>query len=123
MAGSMFCEKRIENLASVYVAALPRCKRWFALLFLTDKAVHGTIYSRTTYRRIMFMESKIVTIPNISCGHCKMRVEKAMNGVDGVSSAEVTVDTKTLNVEWDESKVNWGELQGSLEKIGYPPES
>ena len=68
------------------------------------------------------MESKTVTIPNISCGHCKMRVEKAMNGVEGVSSAEVTVDTKALTVAWDESKTSWNDLQGSLEKIGYPPE-
>ncbi|MCP4404343.1 MAG: heavy-metal-associated domain-containing protein [bacterium] len=69
------------------------------------------------------MDTKTVTIPNISCGHCKNRVEKTMNGVEGVSSAEVTVDTKVLALAWDESKVSWADLQGSLEKIGYPPEA
>ena len=68
------------------------------------------------------MESKTVIIPNISCGHCKKRVEKTMNGVEGVSSAEVTVDAKSLTIAWDESKVSWGDLQGALDKAGYPPE-
>ena len=45
-----------------------------------------------------------------------------MNGVDGVSSADVSVDSKSLSVTWDESKINWADLQEALEKIGYPPE-
>ena len=69
------------------------------------------------------MKNTTVTVPNMSCGHCKMRIEKALNGLDGVSSATATVDTKAVAVEWDESTTNWDTIQASLEKIGYPPET
>ena len=66
---------------------------------------------------------KIVTVPNMSCGHCKKRIEKALKGLEGVSSAEAEVATKAVTVVWDESKLQWDAIQASLEKIGYPPEA
>ncbi|PIE34714.1 hypothetical protein CSA56_07000 [candidate division KSB3 bacterium] len=68
------------------------------------------------------MEKRTCTVPNMSCGHCKMRIEKALNGLDGVASATANVETKVVAVEWDASTVSWGDIQGSLEKIGYPAE-
>jgi copper chaperone CopZ len=68
------------------------------------------------------MQTKTVTIPNISCNHCKMRIEKTLNALDGVTSASAEVSTKALTVEWNDSIVNWGDIRASLEKIGYLPE-
>lgn len=68
------------------------------------------------------MESKTFTVPNISCGHCKMRIEKTLNGLDGISSASADVKTKAVSVEWDESKLGWNEIKAALDKVGYPPE-
>ena len=67
------------------------------------------------------MQTKTFTVPNISCGHCKMRVEKTLNGLDGVSSAQVEVETKAVNVKWDDAKVSWEGITTALEKAGYPP--
>lgn len=68
------------------------------------------------------MQTKTVSVPNISCGHCKMRIEKTLNGLEGISSAQAEVSTKAVVVEWDESKLQWEDIQASLEKLGYPPE-
>ncbi len=65
---------------------------------------------------------KTVTVPNMSCGHCKMRIEKALNGLEGVSSAEADVSTKAITLEWDESTLQWENIRAALEKIDYPPE-
>jgi copper chaperone len=68
------------------------------------------------------MEMKTFTVPNISCGHCKMRIEKTLNGLDGILSASADVKTKAVSVEWDESKLGWNEIKAALNKVGYPPE-
>ena len=69
------------------------------------------------------MQTKIFTVPNMSCGHCKMRIEKTVNALDGVASANAVVETKTVTVEWDDSVVSWDDIRGALEKVGYPPEA
>ncbi len=40
----------------------------------------------------------IVNVNGMNCNHCKMAVEKALNSVDGVVSAEVNLDAKNATV-------------------------
>lgn len=68
------------------------------------------------------METKTFMVPNISCGHCKMRIEKTLNGLDGIVSANAEVETKAVSVEWNESQIAWDEIKAALNKVGYPPE-
>ena len=68
------------------------------------------------------MQTKNFTVPNISCGHCTMRIEKTLNVLDGVTSVKAEIPTKAVKVEWDESKTSWDNIKVALEKIGYPPE-
>ena len=67
------------------------------------------------------METKTVTIPNISCGHCKMRVEKALNALNGVK-ATADVPTKAVTIKWESASTSWNDIAATLQKIGYPPE-
>lgn len=67
------------------------------------------------------METKTVTIPNISCGHCKMRVEKALNALNGVNAA-ADVPTKAVTINWESANTSWNDITATLEKIGYPPQ-
>jgi copper chaperone len=68
------------------------------------------------------MQTKNFTVPNISCGHCTMRIEKTLNALDGVASVKAEIPTKAVTVEWDESQTGWDDIKVALEKIGYPPE-
>ncbi len=69
------------------------------------------------------MQTQNFTVPNISCGHCTMRIEKALNGLDGVTSVKAEIPTKAVSVAWDEAITNWETITATLEKIGYPPEA
>lgn len=55
--------------------------------------------------------------PDISCGHCKQKVEAALLATEGVDAVEVDVDSKTVRVEGvaEESIV-----RTALEEAGYP---
>ncbi|HPE90298.1 MAG TPA: heavy-metal-associated domain-containing protein [Spirochaetia bacterium] len=60
---------------------------------------------------------KILTIEGMSCGHCAMRVKKALEEVAGVSSATVDVTEGKAVVEGDAPDSNM--LRGAVEKAGY----
>jgi copper chaperone len=68
------------------------------------------------------MQTKTFTAPNISCGHCTMRIEKTLKALAGVAFVKAEIPTKAVTVEWDESKLEWENIRSALEKIGYPPE-
>lgn len=69
------------------------------------------------------MQTKNFTVPNISCGHCTMRIEKTLNALDGVTAVRAEIPTKAVAVEWDESSIRWDAIKSALEKIDYPPET
>ena len=42
--------------------------------------------------------TRTITVPEISCDHCKAAIEGAVGGLDGVQSASVDVESKTVTV-------------------------
>lgn len=42
---------------------------------------------------------KVLKVEGMSCGHCVMRVEKALGKVPGVSKVQVSLADKTAEVE------------------------
>ena len=69
------------------------------------------------------MASKTVRIPNISCGHCVMTIEREVGELEGVSSVKAEQESQMVTVEWNEPPTNWGNIQALLEEINYPPEN
>ena len=67
------------------------------------------------------METKTVTIPSISCGHCKMTIERELAELDGVETVDVDVARRTATVSWQEP-VTWPVIEETLAEIGYQPE-
>lgn len=39
------------------------------------------------------------SIPNMDCGHCAQRVEKALRTVDGITEVNVDLESRTAEVE------------------------
>jgi copper chaperone len=44
------------------------------------------------------MTSKTVSVPGISCGHCKEAIEGEVTKVSGVAGVNVDIDAKTVAV-------------------------
>ena len=65
------------------------------------------------------MESKIFSIPNISCGHCVMSIKRELSEIEGVSKVEGDIDTKKITVEWD-APATLERLKSTLNEINYP---
>ncbi|WP_048147763.1 heavy-metal-associated domain-containing protein [Palaeococcus ferrophilus] len=62
----------------------------------------------------------VLKIPNMSCGHCVMRIEKAIKsaGADGRADLE----TKTAVVDFDPGKTRLEDVIKAIKKYGYEVE-
>lgn len=58
------------------------------------------------------------SIPDMHCGHCKMRIEKALESSGKASAWTVDVGAKTVSVDSGSAR---SELAGILSAAGYPP--
>ena len=68
------------------------------------------------------MSTLTYNIPAVSCGHCKMTIEREVSKLPGVSSVSVDVDAKQAVITFGApaSKI---EIEALLTEIGYPPEN
>lgn len=66
------------------------------------------------------MSAKKFSVPNISCHHCVMTIERELKELEGVISATADLDTKTASVEW-ETPASWDAIKSLLTEINYPP--
>jgi len=64
------------------------------------------------------MDHKI-SVPEIHCDHCKMSIEGAVGGLDGVARAKVNIEDRTVDVEFDEEVVAMAAIVGAIEDQGY----
>ena len=65
------------------------------------------------------MTTVTLSVPDISCGHCKSSIEGAVAPLEGVASAEVAIDDKTVAVDFDESAVTLDAIIEAIDDQGY----
>jgi len=62
---------------------------------------------------------KVLSVPGMSCDHCKMSVTDALRKLPGVSRVEVNLETKRVTVEFDEQRVKESALGEAIEDVGF----
>jgi copper chaperone len=65
------------------------------------------------------METKKISIPNISCGHCVMTIKNELSELKGVSKVEGNPNTKEITVDWD-TPATLEKIKTHLKEINYP---
>ncbi len=61
---------------------------------------------------------KSFSINGMTCGHCSMRVTNALEGIDGVSSADVSHENGTAALELTKD-IDISLLKGAVDEAGY----
>jgi copper chaperone len=65
------------------------------------------------------MTSKIINVEGMSCDHCKMAVTKAVSELEGVSAVEVSLENKTVSVDFEEERLLIDAIKQAIEGQGY----
>jgi copper chaperone len=65
------------------------------------------------------MTSKTLSVPEISCGHCKSSIEDSVAPLDGVTRVEVRIDEKTVDIDYDGTDGTFDTIVAAIEDSGY----
>ena len=65
------------------------------------------------------MESKTLSVPNISCGHCVVSIKKEISEMEGVTKVEGDPASKSVTLEWD-APATLDKIKETLKEINYP---
>ena len=65
------------------------------------------------------METKTLSVPNISCGHCVSAIESELSDLEGIRKVAADAQTKTVTVEW-EAPASITDIRDALKEINYP---
>ncbi|MDD3248242.1 MAG: copper ion binding protein [Methanosarcina sp.] len=67
------------------------------------------------------MTQETIKVEGMSCGHCVMRVKKAIEGLEGVKKVDVSLENKQAVVEFDEGKTDVEKIKAVVKETGYEP--
>jgi len=65
------------------------------------------------------MTSRTLSVPEISCGHCKSAIEAAVSQLDGVERVEVQIDESTVELDYDGTDTTLNTIVTAIEDVGY----
>ncbi len=60
-----------------------------------------------------------LNVPDMECDHCIMRVTSAAKEA-GAEDVQVNLESKQVDVRYDESKVTEQQIRQALDEAGYP---
>ena len=65
------------------------------------------------------MIKEVLSIPNISCGHCVMSIKNELAEIDGIVTVEGDPENRQISVEW-EAPADLESIKDTLKEINYP---
>ncbi len=65
------------------------------------------------------MTTITLSVPTVSCSHCKSSIEGAVAVIDGVDSVTVNIDPKTVDLSYDGSDATMAAIIEAIEDQGY----
>lgn len=65
------------------------------------------------------MTTATLSVPDISCGHCKSSIEGAVAELAGIDKVEVSIDDRTVAVAFDDGTVDMPTIIDAIEAQGY----
>jgi len=65
------------------------------------------------------VKTTVLKVPDMTCGHCELSVQEALDELDGVESAKADHAAGEVEVAYDEGKVSTEQFREAIEEVGY----
>lgn len=65
------------------------------------------------------MTTRTLSVPDISCGHCKTSIEGAVSPLPGVATVDVAIDDRTVAIDYDGAAGTLTAIVDAIEDQGY----
>jgi copper chaperone len=63
--------------------------------------------------------TRVLWVPDMSCGHCEMSVQEALDELDGVERSKAEHVTGRVEVTYEEDRVTDESFREAIEEAGY----
>jgi len=60
-----------------------------------------------------------IQVQGMTCGHCVDTVQKAVEGLEGVSTVSVNLEEKQVQVDFDENRTGVDEIEDQIKVAGF----
>lgn len=60
-----------------------------------------------------------LSVPDISCDHCKNSIEGALAPLDGVDAAAVSIADRNVAVTFDANSISLDAIKAAIDEQGY----
>jgi copper chaperone len=64
-------------------------------------------------------KTTVLKVQGMTCGHCELSVQEALDELDGVQFAKADRETGDVEVAYDETRVGAERFKGAVEEAGY----
>jgi copper chaperone CopZ len=75
----------------------------------------GGLASKTTFEK----KTAEISLPSVQCGMCQRTIEKALEKIEGILTADVDIENKKAVITYDDSKTNLSEIERTITMAGY----
>jgi mercuric ion transport protein len=58
-------------------------------------------------------------VEGMTCSGCERTISKVVSNIEGVAAAKADLNTSTVSVEYDPSKVTIDRIKEAVNKVGY----
>ena len=65
------------------------------------------------------MTTRVLRVPDMSCGHCEMSVQEALDELGGVERSKADHTTGRVELVYDENEITDEKLREAVEEAGY----
>ncbi|HWQ79857.1 MAG TPA: copper chaperone CopZ [Anaerovoracaceae bacterium] len=65
------------------------------------------------------MNNVVLNVEGMSCSHCVKAVTSAVTALEGVSGVDVSLEEKTVTVDYDADQVSLESIKEAIEEEGY----
>ncbi len=65
------------------------------------------------------MTNQTLSVPDISCEHCKTSIEGAVGPLSGVDFVEVAIDDRSVAIDYDGTESTFQTILTAIEEQGY----
>jgi copper chaperone CopZ len=64
-------------------------------------------------------KTTVLKVTGMTCGHCELSVQEALDVLDGVESANANHESGDVEVAYDEARVGAAEFEEAVDAAGY----
>lgn len=65
------------------------------------------------------VETKMLNVNGMSCGHCEKAVKESVGGLAGVDKVTVDLEANKVEVKYDTAQVNLNTITETIKEQGY----